>query len=334
MKIGIISDIHGNLPALSAVLETLDRMSVSGVVCAGDIAGYYPFVNEVIAELMRVDAVAIMGNHDHALVRGTDIPESRSATEAIRFARDRILPGNLEYLASLPAMRELRIGTTNITLFHGTPADPLNGRIRTGEDLSAGGLRTGLVVGGHTHVPAEIRRGGVLFLNPGSCGQPRDFDIRASCAVVDLDTMEAVFPRVFYDIDSVEEKMSEYGFDPRIAWALYTGEWVGSSRLSPSSELVRPPEMNRTFEAHEYRYCLHLRSRKTSCSYNCYILDKLSRLVTAPCYPQEIGTMRMHSGRIKMNAGAVAAYKVLEDGNSILPKDFDELDGILRSVSR
>jgi len=138
MKIGIISDIHGNLPALSAVLETLDRMSVSGVVCAGDIAGYYPFVNEVIAELMRVDAVAIMGNHDHALVRGTDIPESRSATEAIRFARDRILPGNLEYLASLPAMRELRIGTTNITLFHGTPADPLNGRIRTGEDLSAG----------------------------------------------------------------------------------------------------------------------------------------------------------------------------------------------------
>jgi len=92
--------------------------------------------------------------------------------------------------------------------------------------------------------------------------------------------------------------------------------------------------MNRTFEAHEYRYCLHLRSRKTSCSYNCYILDKLSRLVTAPCYPQEIGTMRMHSGRIKMNAGAVAAYKVLEDGNSILPKDFDELDGILQSVSR
>ena len=87
MRIGLISDIHGNYEALKVVLEDLDKSNVDKIYCLGDVVGYYSQVNECCKELIEREILCIMGNHDWYLASGTGCPRSKSANDCINYQR-------------------------------------------------------------------------------------------------------------------------------------------------------------------------------------------------------------------------------------------------------
>jgi predicted phosphodiesterase len=96
MKIGLVSDIHGNHEALKAVLSELDRIGVDEIYCLGDVVGYYSQVNEVCDELIARDVRCVMGNHDWYMASGTSCPRSRSVNDCLAYQRKVITPRNLD----------------------------------------------------------------------------------------------------------------------------------------------------------------------------------------------------------------------------------------------
>tara|TARA_R110002049_G_scaffold40732_8_gene123679 strand:+ start:1115 stop:1795 length:681 start_codon:yes stop_codon:yes gene_type:complete len=220
--IGIISDIHGNRAALLAVLSRLDEIGVSHIVCLGDTAGYYSQVNEC-CELLRGRGVfCLMGNHDWYLVSGARSHRSSSANACLDYQREVITADNLAWLASLsPSAR--RYG---IRLAHGGWIDPLEEYVSPTEDYF-GAFEGCWFASGHTHVPCIFSGGGKTWCNPGSVGQPRDGDPRASFALWDGEHFE--LHRVDYDIAATRQAMADAGFPPRFHENLVTGTRIGGA---------------------------------------------------------------------------------------------------------
>jgi len=117
MLIGLIADIHSNLPALSAVLEHMD---VDTILCAGDVVGYYPYPNEVIEIVKKYKIASIRGNHDVAVVTGDTSWFNPLAASAVEWTRNNISPENMTFLKKLP--EKLTFG--DIAVFHGSPSNP------------------------------------------------------------------------------------------------------------------------------------------------------------------------------------------------------------------
>jgi diadenosine tetraphosphatase ApaH/serine/threonine PP2A family protein phosphatase len=239
MRIAVLSDIHSNLVALEAVLAHAG--TVDGVWHLGDVVGYGPEPDAVVARLEAVGAVGVRGNHDAAALGGDEIdyfnPEARAAME---WTRRHVSPTTLTWLGGLP---ERRI-EDEVTLVHGSPRDPTWEYV-TSERVaraSVASLTTRHGLHGHTHVPIawlgagdrvhgeapddgdavtfETRR---AFLNPGSVGQPRDGDPRASYLILDPMARTATWHRVPYDIDAVASAMRTAGLPTRLAERLYHG---------------------------------------------------------------------------------------------------------------
>jgi len=241
MRIAVLSDIHSNLIALDAVLAHAGP--VDAIWHLGDIVGYGPDPDAVVDRLTERGANGVRGNHDAAAVGGSEIdafnPEARAAME---WTRRRISPSTRAWLAALPERRVVDA----ITLVHGSPRDPTWEYV-TSERVaraSLAALETPHGLHGHTHVPVawlaapdDPEVGGVLpedgdsisfagkraFLNPGSVGQPRDGDPRASYLILDPDTSTATWHRVEYDIESVAAAMGAAGLPRRLAERLFHG---------------------------------------------------------------------------------------------------------------
>ncbi len=243
MRIAVLSDIHANLPALEAVAS--DLPAVDQVWVLGDIVGYGPQPNEVIAALQSMGARSVLGNHDGAAIGTVDAayfnPDARAAIEWTATAIDE---NARAYLATLPEVR--RDG--DLTAVHGSPRDPMWEYI-TSAAIAATNFEafdTRLCLFGHTHLPVAFRalNGSVeavagmpgeplalgstrTMLNPGSVGQPRDglpdaaYGILTTGNGADGDTFE--FRRVRYDIDRTQRLMQEVGLPPRLAERLSYG---------------------------------------------------------------------------------------------------------------
>jgi predicted phosphodiesterase len=244
MRIAVLSDIHANLPALEAVAA--DLPSVDEVWVLGDIVGYGPQPNEVIAALQAMGARSVMGNHDGAAIGTVDPsdfnPEARAAIEWTAGVLD---DNSRAYIAALPEVRT----AGDITAVHGSPRDPIWEYI-TGPGVAAANFEaytTRLCLFGHTHLPVAFRAvdGGVVdasiglpgtaarvgperaMLNPGSVGQPRDGLRDAAYAVLELngapkdDSFE--FRRVAYDVDRTQRLMRDAGLPARLVERLSYG---------------------------------------------------------------------------------------------------------------
>ncbi len=174
--IAVISDIHGNLPALEAVLADLRQRGVSDVVNLGDHASGPLWPRETVALLMRQSWRQIAGNHDRQVV--ADRPDSHGPADRYAFAE--LTGEQRQWLAALPVTLEHPAG---VWLCHGTPTSDLEflldvvdaGRLQlAGPDhvtAAVGAVRTGVIVCGHSHVPRTVRTGdGRLVVNPGSVG--------------------------------------------------------------------------------------------------------------------------------------------------------------------
>jgi len=229
MIIAIISDVHSNLTALEAVIDKLPRYDE--LFCLGDIVGYGPQPNEVVSRLVGLrPAVTLVGNHDYATVSGDVQGFSANAATAVEWTRQKLDRASRDYLAALkPSARIEREGRT-FALFHGSPRDPLNEYVFPGIPVAIGrslvrAASAGIVLLGHTHVPMLYRFEDSVLANPGSVGQPRDGDPRASFALLTLSQGDVKFEvrRVEYDIDAVADRILHSGLPSFLAERLYMG---------------------------------------------------------------------------------------------------------------
>lgn len=227
MKIAVVSDLHSNVVALDAVLRDLESENIENILCAGDLVGYYPFPDETVSRVRDVNALCVLGNHDFGLVTETPRDFNRLAKRALDWNRRNLSEENLVYLEELPETRRMTLDGLDIFLAHGSPARPIDEYIWE-EDIDEDFLDVffesppDVVILGHTHRPYVKVVGNTLCMNPGSVGQPRDGDPRASFGVIDTKSFEAELRRVEYEIDWVAKETEEY-LPRRLAERLYEG---------------------------------------------------------------------------------------------------------------
>lgn len=217
MKIGLISDIHSNIYALKKVLRSLGGTDL--ILCAGDITGYYPFVNEVFEELDRYSVIYIKGNHDAYLCGGEIRDLNLVEPTSFDYTRKHITNENLDRLDKAPIQLEMRTDGLKISMFHGSPWDKLEGYVYPDyPDFDKfRKVDADVIILGHTHYPLVKRIGGKLIINPGSCGQPRDYDPRASFAIFDTSTKNVAIKRLRYDVEKVCEEVRKLGLDRKLS---------------------------------------------------------------------------------------------------------------------
>ena len=216
MKIGLISDIHGNFEALSAVLTDLDRLRVENIVCLGDVVGYYPQINECCDALRARDIFSLMGNHDWYLCGGGFCPRSQSVNDCLVSQRQIISESNLKWISDFKV--HAMIG--GVKLVHGGWSDPIDEYIAEPSEAYFERLAGRMFASGHTHIQTLQEWNGRTYCNPGSVGQPRDGDPRAAFAVFD-GTFH--LHRVEYDMQPVFRLMHELGFNDYYYGCLKTG---------------------------------------------------------------------------------------------------------------
>ena len=239
MRILVISDVHGNLPALEAVLGA--ARGYDEVIVLGDLVDYGPWPGEAIDRVRSLGARVVRGNHDHAVAYGVDCRCGEATHWLSTWFRENItIPslskGDREWLAGLPHRLTLP-GDPGATAVHAAPANPLyaylhpwlrdqeacrllspSTRLAPGE--TRGCRARGLYLVGHTHYQLLRVISGARVVNPGSVGQPRDGDPRASYAIVDLETGEATLARVRYDVDRVIAMVKGLGLPKPVEEAL------------------------------------------------------------------------------------------------------------------
>ncbi|MFC6786744.1 metallophosphoesterase family protein [Halobaculum halobium] len=229
MRLGLLSDVHGNRIALEAVLD--DMPPVDGLVCAGDVVGYNPWPAECVAALRERSVPTVQGNHDRAVATGSATGFNPMALAGVEHARTSLDENALAWLGGLPERRTVADG--RVAVVHGHPDDPdhyTRRREFSGGLVARAADRLGVDEGdldalvlGHTHVQHHgvFPEGAVV--NPGSVGQPRDGDPRAAYAVLDVDAREVEERRVEYDTDAVADAVADAGLPERIGSRLAEG---------------------------------------------------------------------------------------------------------------
>jgi diadenosine tetraphosphatase ApaH/serine/threonine PP2A family protein phosphatase len=240
VRYAILSDIHGNLEALRAVLEHCAGRA-DAVLCLGDTVGYGADPLACV-ELVAERAQAIVGgNHEYAVAGRLDLTWfNRYARAAAEWTQTRLDDDHRAYLAALPLIAEV----ADATLVHASPAQPDEwDYLVTAEDGFAafGAFATRWCFVGHSHVPGawslgssgpehhprvgamQSERGRRYIVNVGSVGQPRDRDPRASYAVWDVEAGHAELHRVAYDIDTARRKIQQAGLPRFLADRLAAG---------------------------------------------------------------------------------------------------------------
>ena len=239
MRLAVLSDIHGNLAALEAVVAALAPFDA--VWQLGDIVGYGPQPDEVIERLRVLGAGGVRGNHDAAALRRLDVSLfNDDARAAIEWTAGALGADGQRYLQQLPD----RTVDNDFTLVHGSPRDPTWEYVYSTPVAQAcfPAFDTTHCLVGHTHVPLVFREddgrvetlapsdGSRLvldrrrtILNPGSVGQPRDGDRRASGMVIDTERRTVEWRRVEYEIGATQERMRALGLPARLVERLAHG---------------------------------------------------------------------------------------------------------------
>ena len=244
MRIAVVSDIHSNEDALEAVIREIDRQRADRVLHLGDLVGYNAEPERCVQWAREHTVAGVMGNHD-AVVTGKTSGEffHTPALLAARWSAEHISPESAAYLSALPESHRF---SEEILLAHGAPSDPdrylfLLEDAEEEVDMLSGVSTPRVVFFGHTHIPVayvrkkdgttvsaplealRIEEGETAMLNPGSVGQPRDGDPRASYALFDTEPMSWEFRRVPYPVEITQERMRARGLPQRLIDRLQMG---------------------------------------------------------------------------------------------------------------
>jgi putative phosphoesterase len=213
MHIAVFSDIHGNLSALDAVMDDIHAQHPDQVYCLGDLVGYAAFPNEVTERIRRDGLPTVMGNYDDGV--GFDRDECGCAYKepldqelgqrSLEWTKAHTTPDNKAFLRTLVPEIRFGVGGTRVLLVHGSPRR-MNEYLFEDRPVSsfqrlARASHADVIVFGHTHVPYAKTVDGVVFVNVGSVGKPKDGDPRACYALIELSAdVQVTFRRVTYDV--------------------------------------------------------------------------------------------------------------------------------------
>jgi diadenosine tetraphosphatase ApaH/serine/threonine PP2A family protein phosphatase len=243
MRIALLSDVHGNLPALRAVIADIDVVGVDEIWCLGDLVGYGAEPDGCVELARERCDVCLAGNHDLVVTGEIDLADfSAGAATAARWTRETIGAESLEFLRGLrPAAPE-----REPALFHASPRDPVWEYVLSSwqaEECMAL-MPTRVAAIGHSHValffhlddegsirgataPAGTElelTAGRWLVNPGGVGQPRDGDARAAWLLLDTGTWAASWRRVEYPIDEAAAAIRAAGLPGALGKRLYAGQ--------------------------------------------------------------------------------------------------------------
>lgn len=246
MRLAILTDIHGNREAFSAVLADLEQRQIDRIVLLGDLVGYGPdpeWCTDQAMTLVTAGALAVRGNHDHAI---GDLSETMStlARRAIDWTRPRLTDAQKTFLAGLPMTAAL-----DDLLFVHASADTPEDWVYVTSDLAAlgsfGATKARAIFCGHVHVPllvscdlrGTVREQGIKpglalplirsrrwLAVVGSVGQPRDGNPAAGYAILDTDANDLTFRRTPYDVGATAAKLRAAGLPEALAARLMTGD--------------------------------------------------------------------------------------------------------------
>jgi predicted phosphodiesterase len=243
MKIAILSDIHGNLEALESVLREAYKRKVDKIICLGDLIDYGPNPNEVVEISKREFDIIVMGNHDYAVIDRNIIEEfTLIARSSIIWTLNVLEEENKLFISSLKFEEFLK----DIHIVHACPKYPLDWTYILSvyeAKIYFQYTESFITLIGHTHIPAmfvkhfskiehiipepfeiyELNENYQYMLNPGSVGQPRDRDYRASFAILDLNNLTFQIIKVDYDFQTTKKKILENNLPHILAYRLETG---------------------------------------------------------------------------------------------------------------
>ena len=216
MRVGIISDIHANLPALEAVMADIGPRQLDAIYCLGDLVGYGAFPNEVTEVIKTAGMPTIMGNYDDGVgfdrdecgCAYRDPDEEARGHRSLMWTRAHTSDANKEFLRGLQAQIRLEIDGKRVLLVHGSPRKMneylFEDRAFSSFQRIAASSEADIIVFGHTHRPYTKLVDDVLFVNAGSVGKPKDGDWRACYAILEPTGATLVeFVRLEYDIERV-----------------------------------------------------------------------------------------------------------------------------------
>jgi predicted phosphodiesterase len=244
MRFLILSDIHANLEALTAVMRDAAG-EYDGLLCLGDVVGYGSNPNEVTASIRASADVVIRGNHDKACTGLTDVRLfSQAAQQSSQWTRRELLAEHQEWLVQLPRGP---VEVNSFDLVHGAPDDEDRYMLHACEaEVGFNSSSEQIIFFGHTHVQGgfireEDKGGREIFqlnpppdyfalsddrrylINPGAVGQPRDGDSRAAYCIYDETRKVVEFRRVHYDVRTAQEKILSAMLPQELAFRLAAG---------------------------------------------------------------------------------------------------------------
>lgn len=256
MRIALVADIHGNLPALEAVLADIEALGVDLVYHLGDLVGYGPWPDAVVGAIAARGIAGVAGNYDstvahrykHCGCAYEDPWQEELSHLSFRWTVDAVSPATRRFLAALPFRMDVRpwgghAGGASVILVHGAPT--LNTLYWT-EDrpaafcskmIARAGARPGDVLAfGHTHLPWHRVEDGVHLVNAGSVGRPKDGDPRAGYALLELssDVIRVEFRRVAYDVELAARAVEVSGLPSAFAEQLRRGDVRAGRPVSTS----------------------------------------------------------------------------------------------------
>jgi putative phosphoesterase len=230
-RVAVITDIHGNLPALGAALTRIEELGIERVYCGGDLVGYGPRPNEVCALIEQRGIPTIYGNYDYAIARDLDDCGCAYIDAHDREVGQRSVEWTLahtgaqakDFMRELPFDLRFDVGATVVHLVHGSPRKvneylfddkpaSLYERLAASEDAD-------VLVFGHTHKPWVHEYGDVVFVNCGSVGKPKDGDPRGAFAVLREGGagIEVTIERVADDAEAVAAEIRAAGLPAEYA---------------------------------------------------------------------------------------------------------------------
>lgn len=253
MRVALFSDIHANLHALEAVAKDAEGQRIDEIWSLGDVVGYGGHPRETLAWIEEHASLLVKGNHDEAVATGDVTWFNPMAAQAARAHAQKLLPPDRARIYGWSTSIGRDVAGHKVLVVHASPDDPLHEYVQPQDArlaLRRWEGRARIILLGHTHRPfvasldpegkrpdrawthahfAEVvldereHATPLLIVNPGSIGQPRDADPRASYAIIDFAARRVELRRVAYDVEAAAQAIFKEGLDPLLALRLYEG---------------------------------------------------------------------------------------------------------------